>query len=313
MSNELKYIHNRLKRLTLKRELYKKPQQHPLIQQVAPFKGFVPEGECDYSGVVERFNPNHEINLTVDEKRFFQAAKYPDLDEEIFEWLDILDSILKADGEFVFVELGAGYGRWSARASKLGQRLGLESSSVHLITVEAEKRHSLWLKQNFLINEIHARHTHFECAVSNFHGVMDFYIQRPDDANPQAAAFKWYGQSLANQEIDGYVKEKVEVRRLTEILAEIPNLRIIDLIDLDLQGEDSKVLLDSKEILQSLVRKVHVGTDSKSEEQTIRDFFLKLGWKCVWDYKTTGIRRTIFGKIRFVDGVQTWTNPRLYK
>lgn len=56
-----------------------------------------------------------------------------------------------------------------------------------------------------------------------------------------------------------------------------------------------------------------MGTDSKEEERKIRKLFNKLKWDPVWDHQTTGIRRTEFGQIKFVDGVQTYTNPNLYQ
>ena len=37
---------------------------------------------------------------------------YPDFCEEYFEWIDVLESVLAADQQFVMIELGAGYGRW---------------------------------------------------------------------------------------------------------------------------------------------------------------------------------------------------------
>ena len=105
----------------------------------------------------------------------------------------------------------------------------------------------------------------------------------------------------------------MRVERLETILSSIPNLPVIDLMDLDLQGEDSKILYDSIELIQKSVKKIHVGTDSTKEEGKIGELFRKLKWDLVWDHQTTGTRKTEFGLVKFVDGVQTYTNPKLYR
>ena len=142
---------------------------------------------------------------------------------------------------------------------------------------------------------------------------MDFFVQRPDDKNIGSAASQWFGQALAHTPWKNAATEKVNVERLETILNSIRDLPTIDLIDLDLQGEDSIVLYDSVDLLQKRVKKVHIGTDSVLEEKKIRTLFQKMGWDLVWDHKNTGTRNTEFGKITFVDGVQTYTNPKLYK
>jgi FkbM family methyltransferase len=295
------------------RQKWKSPSDHPVFKVVKPYEGVAPIGDIDFAGVLERFNPLKVPDNSIPSQFEFIRASMVDLDEEIFEWIDIIDSVLKASDSFVFVELGAGYGRWSARAAKLAESQGFKPEKITLITVEAEPRHAEWIRQHFEINRIESTHWQFDCAVSNFSGEKDFYVKRAEDENPTNAARVWYGQSLVNHEIGGYQKEKVVVKRLEEIINSINGIDIIDLIDLDLQGEDSKVLLDSQTLLAQRVKKVHIGTDSVEEETIIRSFFQSMDWDCVWDYQTTGIRKTGFGKIRFVDGVQTWTNPALYR
>src|SRR5262245_9508996 len=36
----------------------------------------------------------------------------PQLDEELFEWFDVLESVLSADQSFTMIELGCGFARW---------------------------------------------------------------------------------------------------------------------------------------------------------------------------------------------------------
>src|SRR5688500_9494985 len=67
------------------------------------------------------------------------------VDNEYFEWLDVVDAVDRylasaAARPFVFVELGAGYGRWSERAiTCLLQRNPL--ADYRIIAVEADPGH----------------------------------------------------------------------------------------------------------------------------------------------------------------------------
>lgn len=82
----------------------------------------------------------------------------------------------------------------------------------------------------------------------------------------------------------------------------------IELIDSDIQGEDFGVLSQNPQILKK-VKRIHIGTNGKIEEYRFRQFFKKLGWKCNFDYPSSCWNRTYIGKIEFVDGVQSWSNP----
>jgi hypothetical protein len=42
-------------------------------------------------------------------------TRLPSLDEQYFEWADLLEAVDGARGSFTMVELGAGYGCWSVR------------------------------------------------------------------------------------------------------------------------------------------------------------------------------------------------------
>jgi len=45
------------------------------------------------------------------------APSYPEIDEEYFEWISILQAVKDAGKSFCMLELGAGYVRWAARAA----------------------------------------------------------------------------------------------------------------------------------------------------------------------------------------------------
>ena len=229
------------------------------------------------------------------------------VNEEYFEWMDILSAVTESNGSFVFVELGAGYGRWSARAYKAAINFGIPAEKILLVTVEADPKHSQWCKKHLEFNNIpQASHLHFQTAISNFIGETEFFVQMPNLSREESEK-NWYGQAIAKSGWSGAVTEKVPVTTLSEILANVPNLTI-DLIDSDLQGEDWLVFAHNPQLLQR-VKKIHIGTDTELEEVRLRQFFSKLGWINIYDFKGRGLRKTYVGEIKFVDGVQTWLNP----
>src|SRR4051812_18554750 len=75
----------------------------------------------------------------------------PPVDEEYFEWADLLEALRTSDNRFVMLELGAGYGRWSLRAGLVAQRLG--KTDVHIRMVEAEPQHAQWAREAIVANK----------------------------------------------------------------------------------------------------------------------------------------------------------------
>src|SRR6267142_7096307 len=70
----------------------------------------------------------------------------PGFDDEYFDWVALVESVAAARDRFVFVELGAGFGRWLIRALKLATEWrGLTSLGV---AVEAEPQHFAFMQQH---------------------------------------------------------------------------------------------------------------------------------------------------------------------
>ncbi len=90
----------------------------------------------------------------------------PSVDEEYFEWIDLLESVLAAERSYTMIELGAGYGRWVIRAA-LALKQFNGQLPYRLIAVEAEPTVFQWLRQHFRDNEIDAsKHLVIHGAVS---------------------------------------------------------------------------------------------------------------------------------------------------
>src|SRR5262245_24019747 len=91
------------------------------------------------------------------DRRFYSDENSPvrsttTASQEYFEWIDILEAVKAAKRQFTFVELGAGYGRWSAIAAKAAAQKGIRRFSALL--VEAEPVHARWAREHMKNNGI---------------------------------------------------------------------------------------------------------------------------------------------------------------
>lgn len=276
---------------------------HPVFGRFEPFNGFVPSGYyTDFLGVMTR-------NVFIgDAARGVKSrgpghvlTEYPAHDEEYFEWINLLESVLDAQQQFTMVELGAGWGRWLVRAAAAA-RQRRSDLAIRLIGVEAEPTHFEWMRQHFRDNGLDLeQHELIEAAVDDYERTIRFYVGKPDE---------WYGQRIVQPEerIEGLAVREVKTITLTRIL---DRLELVDLIDLDVEGAEWVVLRSAIEQLNQKVKRVHIGTHASDLERALRALFWEHGWYKRNDYAVSRTEQTEWGEIYFENGVQTWINPRL--
>jgi hypothetical protein len=100
--------------------------------------------------------------------------------------------VKEARDSFVFVELGADYGRWSARAFKAAQQRKIPSISC--ILVEAEPVHAKWAHEHMTYNGA----TDFrilQSAVGASRSKATFVVENRQSDVPHDPQH-WYGQAL---------------------------------------------------------------------------------------------------------------------
>src|SRR6185369_12734632 len=133
------------------------------------------------------------------------------------------------------------------------------------------------------------------------------------DVKPAA----WYGQSIIKvyEALDesppdsyeghdvfrlksGCTAVKTRSYLLTEIL---PETERIDLIDLDVQGEELKIISAAIDALDRRVVRLHIGTHSHEIEAGLRELLGRHGWECRTDYPCAQTNETPWGPIQFVD------------
>ncbi len=245
----------------------------------------------------------------------------PSFDCEYFEWIDLLESISDARDEYTFIELGAGFGRWTATAFRAARLKKIRK--IRAVLVEAEPVHCEWIYTNMADNEIaQDEYQLLEAAVGAEEGVMLFCISWAGLEDPR----HWYGQMLFTnaQGATGIPAGRTYHGRPILLfgqrgVVEVPTLplakiigdyEIVDMIDMDVQNAEGPVVQASIDTLNQKVRRVHIATHSREVEQTIRSIMAEAGWIKRWDFPCGSISETIYGKIAFQDGVQGWMNPR---
>lgn len=291
------------------------PDHHWIFDHFEPFCGVVPlEFQVDFIGQRTR---NEFLNCPP-RATPAETAALPYFNEEYFEWIDLLESVHAARDSFTMLELGAGYGRWSVRGALAARR---EGKPFRLGLAEAEPKHVEWLKTTLADNDISsADYRVFEAAVSGSTGEATFCIIIPEQ--PEG----WFGQFAANWKVgdrevvgDYYGRPLLDLgleRRAIRV-PQIPlssvlsDYRLIDLIDFDLQESEGDAIEEAIDPLSAKVKRLHIGTHTKEIEERLRKVLSDHGWICLRDYSTGQANETPWGLINFVDGVQSWLNPRL--
>jgi FkbM family methyltransferase len=221
----------------------------------------------------------------------------PAIDREIFEWEALLEAVMAARDEFVMFELGAGYGRWTVSAARAVEMHS--GMPYRLVAVEPEPDHFRWLKEHVRTNRLARRRVRLiEAAVSDREGTTELYAGEPSG---------WYGQALVDIAGQGLDHPLVKVKTVT-LSRLLERFEWVDLIHLDVQGAELRVLRESAESL-SKVRRIFVETHSEEIENDLRELLPSLGWRARRDYALRSTASTPWGEIEFDGGgVQAWVN-----
>ena len=289
-------------------------RHHPIFDRFTPYDGDPGGAIVCALGTLTR--PQF-IGAAAPAPGWVQTA-WPQPCEEYFEWIDLLEAVTAADGRFTMLELGAGFGRWSARGALAARSRGI--ADIHLGLAEAEPQHAVWLRQHMADNAIGPdQYRLFEAAVTDRRGEAAFYISTPDVDG------LWYGQSVCDDDLSASPVEGSYFGRpvtLTPsggliLVPQIPLSEVlepydfVDFADLDLQGAESAGIDEAIAPLSAKVRRLHIGTHGPRIEARLREILSAAGWRCVRDYPCRQENETDFGQYLFNDGVQTWLNPRL--
>jgi predicted O-methyltransferase YrrM len=89
-----------------------------------------------------------------------------DFHAEAIEWIGLLTAVRSASGQYVAMELGAGFGPWIIAGALAAKLRGL--TDIRLCAVEGDPEHFRFLRQHFIDNGFEPdRHSLFEAAVGH--------------------------------------------------------------------------------------------------------------------------------------------------
>jgi FkbM family methyltransferase len=288
-------------------------RHHPVFDRFKPWQGEVDQGlTANFLGV---FTRDSFFNMMEKHPQLrFETSRLPAFSEEYFEWIDLLEAVTAARGQFTMIELGSGWGRWLVNGWAAAKAVHGEIP-CRLIGVEPEPTHFRWMHVHLQDNGVdRSRCQLVQAAVTEYDGAVWFYVGRPAD---------WYGQAVAptpgrlrrlwallrkEVSVGDYRVRRVKAVSLRTLLRQ---LETVDLIDLDVQGAELSVLKAAVDELNRKVKRVHIGTHSPEIESGLRTLFSDHGWNNVNDYPSGSDSNTPWGSVKFQDGVQTWTNPKL--
>ena len=234
---------------------------------------------------------------------WFESTSHILIDEEIFEWVAVIETVMSAGSHYTMADLGAGHGRWLVNAALLARYFG---RSCIVIGVEAEDTHFSWMRQHLADNDVcPAEQRLFHAPIAGKRRDVPFTVGHARD---------WYGQSVISSPDAGFgnwPEARVEMRRsvvLEDIIGEIP---MLDLLDLDIQGMEAEVISSSIDLITERVKRLHIGTHGIEIENTLRNLMTSAGWRPRFDFPA-GTRGypTPVGPVDFGDGVQSWINPK---
>jgi FkbM family methyltransferase len=191
--------------------------------------------------------------------------------------------------------------------------------------VEPEPVHFEWMRLHFSDNGLDpAKHSLIHGALSDAPGEVLFYIESKAGHDDPG---QWYGQSLTKdyevleqieaetycgftvrRHISGFKSISVPSVNLADLLKDVSK---VDLIDIDIQGEEGSAIRSAVDLLTAKVKRMHIGTHSREIEIGLRELLSVHGWICQADYSGDATHETPFGAITFQDGAQSWLNPRL--
>ena len=275
-------------------------RHHPVFEKFPRWRGTA-DGNFlhDFLGV--RTDPEFRIQFRPD-PRGAVAPDYPRPGPVYFDTVFVLEAVLAAAARpgrpFTVVELGAGYGPWLVFAHAALQRLR-PGAPTRLVGVEMLDEHVARMRRHFVNNGLDPdEHTLLGGAVGERDGTAH-YVPDPDPGEA-------YGHAVARREGHGAVEvRRIGLHTLLEPLAQV------DLMHVDIQGEEERILAPSARLLRSRVARLLVATHDRGIHRRLRKLLLREGFSCVADHGVRSRERTDYGTVVFLDGMLGFVNPAL--
>jgi FkbM family methyltransferase len=273
-------------------------------------------------GPIPRLNSDVLISLRVDDPPLRVGGVSlvgAEAGEELLEWRALIaardEAVGRGAAEFTFVELGAGFGRWSAAAAHLAAEAGLRA---RLVLVEAEPLHFEWIdtfmKGEGVSEELYTRvnallQDDAEAGFVFVGGGGGCGRVEPSHGPLVPSDGLWAGGGVDGR--PSFSAAKVEAVRLWEVL---PAVAAVDLLRLDAAVVDAHVVGGGLRLLNAHVLRLYVRSPSRVAEELIATFLRGGEWFRYLRRKGAALgppspsNRRCGGDV----GVQIWTNAGLH-
>jgi FkbM family methyltransferase len=223
---------------------------------------------------------------------------------DIAEWASAFHAVKKSGETFRIVELGCGWGCWLANTGIVARRL---NKSVKLLGVEGDANHLINARKTLELNGF------TDDDFKLFNGVAGKGRGKAIFPNFAAGEAAWGGQAIFSPSTEELQQAQVDPSKQIldcYTLDSVSDGGIIDLLHIDIQGAEVDFVEGNFREIESLVRRVLIGTHSRTIEGRLIEMFLGAGWKMEMD--RPALTPIIDGVPRVaIDGVHLWANPRL--
>lgn len=221
------------------------------------------------------------------------------------EWVGTLRSVLEARDSFTAMELGAGWGPWLVVSQAAARLRGIDR--IDLTGVEGSADHHGFMIDNFRNNGLDPADHHLHHAVAGAEdGIAVFPKLHVAEVDYGASAvFDASERTAAALRGD---LEEIPSLSLQTIIGDKPR---VDLIHIDIQGHEEPVISAGIEILNARVRRLVIGTHSRTTEGHLIDLFHANGWVCESEMPCLLSPMMDGSMILARDGEQVWRNDRL--
>ena len=223
---------------------------------------------------------------------------------DIAEFGAALRAVELAHNSFTMIELGCGWGCWMNITGVTAKRKGL---TIHLIGVEGDEGHIGFATESLSLNGFKStEYSLYHGIAAAKSGVALFPKYEDPGANWGSAPKFDLRPKEAQKLVDtgAYVRlEQFSLERICE------NFDRIDLLHVDIQGGEEKLITQSMPFLSHRVSYLLIGTHSRQIEGILFNCLLKAGW--VLEIERPALLNLDQEPVVTVDGVQGWRNPRL--
>lgn len=232
-----------------------------------------------------------------------------DFHAEAIEWIGLLKAVRGAAGQYVAMELGAGFGPWAIAGGVAARLRGIKN--IRLCAVEGDPHHFRFLRQHFVDNGFDPeQHALFEAAVASNAGISEWPLVEDSSGSeawgfrPIQAAGDYMGRQFQN------TKQIETIPMLDLVVRE----SVWDLIHIDVQGGEVDICRSCIDELNARARRIIVGTHSRKIDGDLLELMCRSGW--VLEHEKPA--KFVFARnaptleaMTTIDGTQVWRNPRL--